>query len=425
MRPPWQWFRRQRGAKGILGRGDVLERMLALGQAGNAATPAAALHLYENTTAVSVPINFIADAFLHIEPVIRTGDQFETDHEILEFLRRPAPDFTRTLFFETLAKDHLITGETYMVGGGALNSPPQWVEPVSPQHLLPHPSRYGFAETWEIQGDVQPGRFRREVEAKNRLRYVDGNLRELKQIRSYSTKDSSRIRGQSLLEPAAAEARLHIEGGKHNEALLKNAGRGSLSFHFKQDLDPDTYKAVVADIRKRCGGSMQAGQIFVTTGEDLEIRELGTSNRDMDYATLLRIVFEAVANQYKVPLPLITVSAATLDNYTMALRSLYDYAVIPLVKRIFGGLGDFLLPRFGLDPARDSLSYDPDQIPALVSRRNEELLTRSKLAIESPDELREQVGRDPLPNGVGALPLVSATMVPIGSDLLAPAGDEL
>jgi HK97 family phage portal protein len=424
MRPPWQWFRQPPAQpaqpapqlKSVLGLGDALSSVLTL--TGDVSTAAAALYLYANSTAVSVPINFIADALLDIEPVIKTGDTFETDHEVLDFLKHPSPDYTGTLFREVLAKDHLITGEAFFVAGGLLTRAPLWLQPISPRNVDPQPDAYGQAAVWHVTGHAQPGHFVRTIE-QGRLRLVDGNLRELKQIRSYSTKDNSLLHGQSLLEPAAAEARLHIQGNTHNESLLRNAGRGSLVFHYRQDMDPETYKAVCEDIRQKYGGAGAAGKIVISAGEQLELHELGVTNRDMDYAKLHQIVQVAVANQYKVPLPLITTSAATLDNYTMALRALYDYAVLPLVRRIYGGLGDFLLPRFKLNPRQVSISYDPDKIPALVLRRNTELLTRSQLGIESPDELREAIGRDPLPNGVGALPLVQASMVPIGTDLMA------
>jgi len=119
--------------------------------------------------------------------------------------------------------------------------------------------------------------------------------------------------------------------------------------------------------------------------------------------------------QYKVPLPLITIQASTFNNYREAKLALFDDAVLPLADRIFGGLSDLLMPRYGEDPAEVQITYDMDTVTALAGRRNEELKLRRELNLESLNELRSVIGREEVEGGDQIL--APATMVPIGTDL--------
>jgi len=204
-------------------------------------------------------------------------------------------------------------------------------------------------------------------------------------------------------------------GNTHNVSMLEKGGRVSLVFHFDEDLNPDDFEEVKQKVRTQYGGATKAGEIGVTSGGSLDIKEIGTNNKDMDFANLQNMAKQAVALQYRVPLPLITVSAATLNNYKEGKLALFDDAVLPLADRIYGGLSDLLLPRFGEDPSKTQITYDMDTITALAVRRNEELKLRRDLNLESTNEMREAIGREPVEGGDHIL--APATMVPIGTDL--------
>lgn len=414
---PSTWGKKQIETKSstkVLGLSEELGSFLKFGAQGTAVTPTSAMNLYNKSSAVSIPINYIAEAFASINPVLKDGTEIITDHPVLDLLQSPSPFYTQDLLFENLGKNYLITGESELIAVGNVNRPPLELQPINPKNVTINQGQSGLATSMIVSGETLVGAYNLEKRGR-RVRYVRGNLSELKQIRNYSTRDNSLIRGQSPLVSASAEARQHIEGGKHNISLLTNGGRVSLVFHFDEDLNDDDFQATKARVMEQYAGAQKAGTIGVTAGGALDIKELGINNKDMDFKNLQDMSRQAVALQYKVPLPLIFLDATSFNNYKEAKAALFDDAVLPLADRIFGGLSDFLLPRYGLDPAKVRLTYDMDQITALSNRRNEELKLRKELGLESLNEMRTMIGREAADNG--DVILVPANMVPLGTDL--------
>lgn len=398
----------------VLGLPEELGSFLMFGTTGSASTPASAMSLYDKSTAVSIPINYIAEAFASINPVLKNGSEIITDHPVLDLLQVPSPFYTQDLFFENLAKNYLITGETELIAIGGVNRPPIELLPMNPKNVTITEGSGGLATSMIVSGETLVGAYNLVKQGRT-ARYLRGNLAEIKQIRNYSTRNNSLIRGQSPLVSASAEARQHIEGNAHNISLLTNGGRVSLVFHFDEDMGDDDFEATRQRVIEQYGGAQQAGKIGVTSGGKLDIKELGINNKDMDFANLQNMARMAVALQYKFPLPLLSTDASTFNNYKEAKSALYDDAVLPLADRLFGGLSDFLLPRYGLDPSKFRITYNMDQITALTSRRNEELKLRRELNLETTNEMRTLIGREPIDGGDSVL--APANMIPIGTDL--------
>ena len=422
----WPWSRETAASpaasekKMVLGTSSSLGDFLVYGDS-RAGSPSSALYLYEQTTAVSVPVNFIADAFATLDPILIQGQEMVLEHEVLDLLKRPSPMHEQELFLAILAKNYLITGETSVVALGNVKSPPLELQPLSPKAMTPVPmAGSDFPQRWLVSGNTLNGTYERTPVGKD-LRFYDGNLRDLMVARNFSTRDNSLLRGQSPLVSASREARQAMLGTQHNVSLLEKGGRVSLVFHFAQDMDEDDFEVVKKRVRDQFGGAENAGKIGITTGGDMRIESVGQSNKDMDYANLQKLATKAVALQYKVPLPLITDERQTMNNYETAKLALYDDAVIPLAKRIFGSLSRFLLPRYGLDPSRIRISFNPDHIPAQVERRNAELEQRAGINIETDNELRALIGREPYEGG--DVVLKPANLIPAGTDVFTDDED--
>jgi len=424
---PFTWGSKQHGpietksSTKVLGLSEELGSFLKFGAGGTAVTPNGAMNLYNSSSAVSIPINYIAEAFASINPILKDGTEIITDHPVLDLLQTPSPFYTQDLFFENLAKNYLITGETELIAIGNVNRPPIELQPINPKNVTINQGTGGLATSMIVSGETLIGAYNLTKKGRT-LRYIRDNLSEIKQIRNYSTRDNSLVRGQSSLVSASAEVRQHIEGNNHNVSLLVNGGRVSLVFHFDEDLSPDEFDATKQRVMEQYSGSQQAGKIGVTAGGKLDIKELGINNKDMDFANLQEMARTAVALQYKFPLPLLSTDATTFNNYKESKGALYDDAVLPLADRLFGGLSDFLLPRYGLDPSKVRLSDDLDQITALASRRNEELKLRRELNLETTNEMRSLLGREPVDGGDTVL--APATMIPIGTDLFTADNED-
>ena len=397
--------------KAVLGTSESLGSFLMFGTKG-AETPSSALSLYRQSSAVSVPVNKIVSAFAGISPVIQDieNDELITSHELLDLLNKPSPFYEGMLFREALAKDYLITNEAFFVSVGNINRPPLELQPISPTNVSVVEGSGGLARSIQISGNTLTGDYKL-----NKDRYLDGGLRELKQIRGYSTRNNSLLRGESLLVSAASEARQHILGNDHNISILEKGGRVSLVFHFDADLSPDDFEATKDRVRAQYGGASNAGEIGVTSGGKLDIKETGTNNKDMDFAVLQRAARDSVALQYNVPLTLMSTDAATFNNYDASKTALYDDAVLPLADRIYTGLGTILLPRYKLDPSKYRITYNILNIPALRMRTLKEIELRSNINIESDNELRGMIGREDYQGGDDILK--PANLIPAGTDL--------
>ena len=410
-----------------LGLNDALGAFLMLGRGGRGATPASALALYEKSSAVSIPINRIATAIANLNlAVARSDGVVIPDHPVLELLRKPSPYFSRSLFMETIAKNYMITGESCVVAIGGVARPPLELQPISPAKLTVPEGYGGLPANVNITGNTMSGVYMPRRKG-NDIRYTRDSMAELVFIRNYSTRNNSSLRGQSLLASASSEVNQHILGGDHNVSILEKGGSVSLIFHFKEDMNDDDFEATKKRVRAQYGGARNAGEIGVTAGKDsLEIKEMGSKVKDMDFANLQTMAKIAIANQYAFPLILLDTDAATENNYGNAKEALYDDAALPFAKILLGELSDFLLPRYGEDPAQLQIVPDVDSISSLATRRNRELKIRKDIGIETYNELRESIpNRSPLPEG-GEVVYLAANMIPIdqaGKGISDPLAD--
>ena len=379
--------------------GDFL--LFGEGYATKAYTAAAALSLYRRSTAVSVPVNRIAQAIAGMKIVLRNNDGSTIDnHPSLELIRKPSPYYTKSLFLEMLAKNYLVTGESQIVAIGGINRPPIELQPISPDKITVTEGSGGLPGQIQIAGMTMNGDYL-PLRKGNDVRYVRDEFTEIHMTRSFKTRNNSLLRGESVLLSASSEVRQQILGGEHNVSLLEKGGRVSLVFHFNEDMSIDDFETAKERVRSQYGGANNAGEIGVTAGDgSLEIKEVGQNARDMDFANLQRMAKVAVANQYSYPLVLLDTEAATFDNYTTAKEALYDDAAIPVAEVLLNGLSEFLLPRYGLDPSQVSFGVDIDVIPSLAMRRNKELKLRREIGIESVNELRAMLpNRDAVDEG--------------------------
>ena len=398
----------------VLGTSESLGSFLLLSSVNRGTTAASALNLYNNSSAVSIPVNRIATAIAAMRLNLELPDgTIISDHPVLDLLRKPSPYYTKTLFMEMIAKNYLITGEFQVVAIGGITRPPVELQPISPDKITVPEGAGGLPVSIIVTGTSMGGVYP-AIRNGNTVRYLRDSLTEVHMTRNFKTKNNSLIRGQSLLVSASSEVRQHILGGTHNTSILEQGGRVSLVFHFKQDMDGDDFETAKQRVRAQYGGASKAGTIGVTAGDgDLEIKDIGSSTKDMDFAVLQKMAKFAIANQYAFPLVLLDNDKSTFNNYETAKEALYDDSAIPFADVILTGLSDFLLPRYGDQTKGWKLVPDLNSIPALTLRRNKELKIRRDINIESINELRDGLpNREDVQNGDDIL--VPANLVPLG-----------
>lgn len=393
-------------------RGSLMDMIFG----GGRMTPAAAMEFYRTCSSVAIAVDMIADEIEHLQPVIQTEDgKFNADHELIRFLKSPNGFDNWAGFIGAAARHYLLTRECFYYGGGGITRPPLELFAVKPQTISTIENAADrYPQNFLVTDGRAQGSYSRAERAR-KVNYFDGNLRELFRVHGFSSR-SDETRADSPLEAVALEAKQQIQGRVHNLALLENGGRLSLIVNFKDSLGEDELVARRAVLNRVLGGAGNAGRIATVSSSDMEIKEAGTNNKDMDYAELDNVARQALFLRYKIPLPLVDNSASTDNNMEHSVYHLYDRAVLPLADVLLDGLGRMLLPRYGLDPARVTLTFNPESIDALVDRRVKMLLDRQKLGVETINELRQQLpNREPLEGGDTLYQ--PSTLVPVGTDL--------
>lgn len=356
-----------------------------------------AFRFYKDCQAVSTVIDGIAEAVADLPIYLEVDKKVETEHEILDLLMNPHPDYTGKLFLTAITTHYLLTGECYTFAGGNYRFPPRYLAPISPANISTIQGSDGFTSSYQISGMMYSGMYSR-TKVNNRWVYLDGAQKLVKQIRRFSTHDNSQLNGESKLISAVADVRQNLAGSNHNLTTLTKGGRLSLLFSIKDDMDAIRFQDAKNEIISRYSGSSGAS-VAVVKGDQIDVQEMGNSNRDMDFANLQSMTEKAVAKRYKYPLQLISDDSSTFNNLNTAYQALYDNCVIPVAKEIFDGLGHMLLERYGLDPSKARIAVDETAIPSIAERMADIAVKRRNSYSWTENEIRQEQGLDPVTDG--------------------------
>lgn len=372
----------------------------ALGQllgSGGIMTATQAFAFYKECQAVATVIDLISEPLADLPIYLEISGKAVTEHEVLDFLRTPHPDYTGRLFLNALANHFLLAGEGYVFAGGNFRYAPQYIAPISPKNIAVVQGGDGFVNSFQVAGMMYPGNYVRNKFLGRRV-FLASPQAQIKQIRRFSTQDNSQLRGESKLAAAAMDVRQNLAGGKHNLRTLVKGGRLTLLFSIKDDMSAPKFEEAKNRIMAQYAGD-NGNSIGVVNANQVDVTEMGVNNKDMDFANLQSMTEKAIAKRYGVPLPLISDDASTYNNLATAYQALYDNAVIPVANQIFDGIGDMLFPRFKLDPSKTRFKVDEAAIPAIAERMAEIAEKRRKSYTWTDNELRAEQGLDPVKDG--------------------------
>ncbi len=380
-------------------------------------TAAMAMEFYRQTSAIATAVDMIADAIKQIQPVIQGQDKkFSDSDPILELLQEPNGIFDWMGFMGTLSRDYLLKHDSIVLSAGNINRPPLELWPQSLQSISIIENHDTYPDSYIVTRGILPGQYIRKSKLR-KIKFYDGNLKELSHIRGYASR-TTKVESDSPLQAAALEAKQIIKGKYHNVKLLENGGRLSLMVTFNDDdyVTQEEHDDRVKSLNEQYSGTNNAGKIGVISGADVQhVKEFGKSNKDMDFATLETMASNAIYLRYQIPLALITTEASTFDNLKTGIELLYDNAVLPNANVLFSGLTRLLMPRFGRDPNKERITYNPESIQPLKQRMLDEVSQRQKTGIETTDELRSLMqNRDKVKGG--DVIYTQSSMVPLGTE---------
>ena len=383
-------------------------------------TATQAMQYYRENSSIATAVDLIADAFEQINPVLELPDgELITDHDVLDRLLKPNGFETWQSFAGAMSRHYLLTHDSHISALGSVLNPPIELYALKPQNVMVQENHQdSYPNQYMATMGASRGTYVRNEDIKRGAKFYDGNLKELYHIMGFSSR-ANNITGDSPLNAAALEANQQIKGRTHNLQMLENGGRLSLIVSFKNDesfINDDEHQQRKLRINEDLGGENNAGKIAVISGTEVDIQEVGKSNKDMDYALLDQIASQAIYLRYKIPLPLVSTSASTFNNMKTAIEIFYDQATLPHAKTMFDGLTKMLLPRYKLDDTKYRITYDPESITALMERRLDELMKRRKANIETTNELRGLLPKRGDIDG-GNVIYQPANLIPLGADI--------
>ena len=374
-----------------------------------------ALRYYEQIAPVGTAVDIVTDEIpaLQLSVFDKKEGSYSEDEDIIKFLEKPNAGVSGQEFFKNYPTYYMATGEVFLMATGNPNRPPLELFVIPPQFVTENNGTDGFPASYTVNNDTLGITFERK-EVGRQMRYFDETSeRELWHVKDFNPNASStNHRGSSRLNAIFYEIEQHLEASRHNLSLLQKGGRVTGALVTDQVLDDDVFKRLQEQLDKFYAGSSNAGRMFLGEG-GMKFEEMGTSNRDMDFRNLKRDDIVAIFNRLKVPLAMMTPEQMTLANLETAKLNLYDNAVLPLCRRLLEELTLFIGPRFKLS-ATESLSVDPESIPALQARQNAELKQISDLNVLTINEVRAKIGYEGVDGGDSVL--APATSIPIAQD---------
>lgn len=331
-------------------------------------------------------------------------EKFTSLHPVLDLLEKPNTDMIGLEFLHQLAAYYLITGNAYIVATGDVNKPPLELFAISPEYITLTPDeRDGYTKIINYTSNARSIQFRRTiVDGRYRFyEYVDGEAtpkREIWHIRKFNP-----IRGVTNnygLSPEAScyyEIEQYIKAGIHNLSLLNRGGRPSGALTAPETLAEEAFARLQEQMDRFYAGAENAGRMLLLDS-GIEYKEMGMSNKDMDFEQLKKDLTVKLYNVYKVPIPLVSPDSMTYSNYATSVLAFYDFAVLPLETRLTRELTAFLNYRYNMEKT-DRITYNKDTISALQLRRNEELTLVKNLGVNTINEIRSMRGDEPANGG--------------------------
>lgn len=379
----------------------------------------AAMSFFEKNGVLHDAVMKIAKRFASIKPIIKTksGDIID-QHRVLKFLNHPNESQTYLDFARDLAVYYLVSGSSCIFINGSNNRSFAVDYKVRPFDLYVCPTPYisQFSDkvvNFRVDSSSLKDSFMNGVFTENSGRFFRKSGGELVYKTNFVNPSiTDNLLASSCLSPIFYEIEQLNSGNEHNISLLLNGV--SLSGVFSvNNSSPDYLDQLKKDLGSYFSGTSGAGKYLVSSGSSITFAPVTATNKDMQYGELKEAARKVIYNYYEIPLALVDNSASTMNNLQTSQIAIYDNAVLPLADVLFSFLTEIFLNRKALNDG-EYLSYEESMITSLKERRWEEIKQKSKTNALTPNELRAELGYDPVDGGDSIYR--NGADVPIGSD---------
>lgn len=362
---------------------------------------------YSENPIVFACASIIANATASVKLEVYTTDakgnkKVDTKHPLLDLMAKPNPMQTWEEFAIEMVAWHRVAGEFFVL------RLPETGKPKELYILNPDLMDVKGAESGNI-----PLRYEYGAGEKKRVYPVNRLTGESQILHIKTFNPNNQWRGLSPLSPAARATDIHNNGSKWNSNLLLNSARPSGVVEVAGTIDETTINRLREYFKKAWEGASNAGNVPLLTG-GAKFTQLSHSPKDMDFEKNMAGAAKDIGLVFGVPLPLLTMEAATFSNMDAAQERLWTDTVLPLLNLIIKKLSQFLVPLFDSSKNAVTLAYNADSAPGLEPQR-ERLYKRMKDAVGggliTPNEARAEMGFEEVEGG--DVLLVPGTLKPI------------
>lgn len=372
--------------------------------------------LYLKNCPLFTAIDIRAEAFASIPIILfdKKKQEIVPDHPFLDLMNNPNPFTSSKLFKKEFASYYDITGNSYIKQIGPINKPPLELMNVQGDNiniiaseLDGFPQEYNFSST-----SGSPILFFRD----DKFRFVTKTENnELIHFRDFNPNYGlNNLEGCSPLQSCEIEVKQYIEASEYNWSSFENQGMPSMLISNKGEGWTPEESDAVAESLKIFKGQDNAGREMGLINGNIEVKDLSTSAKDMDYANLKLQTAAAIFNAYKIPLPLVSQEHMTLSNFDSSRVFLYDNATLPFAKKAFSFFQEKILSRFP-DSENLEVIFDEAEIPALAMRKIENAKKLRETGLLTINENRAKLGLESI-GEEGDIIYQPTNLIPVGVD---------
>ncbi|QED23472.1 phage portal protein [Candidatus Deianiraea vastatrix] len=313
---------------------------------------------YASNVVANRCIKLISQCVSSIRTVIYGSDGAEmTGAQINDLIAKPNDLMSQKLFFETIVKNLLIFGNSYIKSDLGDNQ-------IDALHVLPSDlvSIVVDSENNVMQYAYNNGQKTEILDAS-----MIGEVGEVLHIKLFNPND--KLYGLSPLYTARFSIDQYNEAIAWNKCLLQNGARPSGALVVEangNDLTDEQFSRLSDQLRNDFTGSLAAGKVMILEG-GLKWQEMSISPKDMEFIETKNSAARDIALAFGVPSNLLGIQGDnTYNNFAESRIALWEETILPLAELIFEAIATHITAKTG---EKITILADLDQIPTLVEKR--------------------------------------------------------
>tara|TARA_R110002096_G_scaffold50015_4_gene131744 strand:- start:3211 stop:4500 length:1290 start_codon:yes stop_codon:yes gene_type:complete len=349
-------------------------------------------------------VDKIATSCSHIDLQLKIDDKLLEKHPILDLINHPNTMISKQNFFKDLFTHYIVTGNIF-IQFNSMQPSEMYLLPAynfsinnsSKNSVIQAPKSYqynhnGYSNSFKLDDDYI---------------YQSNMEQVLLPILDFNPQMGEDYIGVPKTFSLESEFDQWISGNINNSSILERGGRiGAAWVNKGEPLTEEQFQRVVNE-SKKYDGSGNAAKTAIIDG-DIEIRPISQTNADMQFQELRKENKIEIANALGYPLQLLLDSSMTYNNLSTAMVQYYDNAVLPVYKDVLSKLNKFFSNIYGVDV---ELFYNEYDIDPLRYRALEQTLMKSKIGINTINELRADISDEEISDGDTLLvPSTSTTL---------------